>query len=112
MPWFDFSATQGMDDPRMIAVCQNCDKEDCEDGLCEEYIKAFKAIFGKPKRGKIPRLYEIYGVKFDLKTWAIFTGTTSAQVRHAAERHSLYEALGKPTAQEIYDFARKMEAKT
>ena len=81
-----------LDDPRMMAVCETCDKDDCS-GLCRRYRERWRELFGKPLKGRrsyvtrhgrtepkkeklgaYKKPLEAFGETHDLATWARMYG--------------------------------------
>lgn len=75
--------SDGLYDPRMIAFCQRCEKDDCI-GLCADYVDEYLRLQGrarkKPRRK--PKLYTAFGRAQSLNDWAAESGYSVSGLRH------------------------------
>lgn len=96
---WDFLATRGMDDPRVIEICETCKFQKCDSGICEDFIEAYYKLYPKTaeKARRKPDLHSIYGVRATLKEWCEYTGASYCKVRKAVKQGvPLVKALGYP----------------
>lgn len=107
----EFIATQGMDDPRLIAVCETCKHPRCDKGICETYMQEYYKLYPKSGPRRRAMQYSIWGVKATIKEWSEFSGVTEMAVRGRMRRGmTLGEAIGSPNYNTVRAWEREREA--